>query len=136
MLLPLKEVQLTTAPSTTSNEGTDRPGEQGSSECVHICLRYLTDTDTLITIEAYIPEQLKNSSLYRTAHRKELQWIWLNLLFSEHCKNTISSLSCRPFPGPDTKPWMPGASMRFKTCFRVQFQPTGGSVLLYPDTRF
>ncbi|KAJ7808643.1 hypothetical protein B0H13DRAFT_2385696 [Mycena leptocephala] len=32
MLLPLKEVQLTTAPSTTSNKGTERAGEQGSSD--------------------------------------------------------------------------------------------------------
>jgi hypothetical protein len=55
---------------------------------------------------------------------------------SEHHKNTISSLSCRPLPGPDTKPWIPGASMRFKPCFRVQFQQTEGSVLVYPDASF
>ncbi|KAJ7899874.1 hypothetical protein B0H13DRAFT_1883592 [Mycena leptocephala] len=33
------------------------------------------DTDALVAIEAYIAEQLKTSSLYRTAHRNELQWI-------------------------------------------------------------
>ncbi|KAJ7258568.1 hypothetical protein C8J57DRAFT_1234170 [Mycena rebaudengoi] len=41
------------------------------------------DTEALAVIEAYIAEQLMTSSLCRTTRRKELQWIWLNLLFSE-----------------------------------------------------